>query len=170
MNQRMSQGLTHAQIDALRQEIKPTERILQIIHLNLLLGASVLVGILFFKSQKIAGNDAPVPLLFFVVGVASVVPSILVPAWMRMTKLSNNELRDESVGKLANLYQVSHIVGCAILEAGVVFSALAFLLADVVPQWFILVPAILLLQLLLRFPLPGRLADWVATKLESSQG
>lgn len=34
-------------------------------------------------------------------------------------------------------------------------------------NWFVLVPAILILVMLLRFPLPGRMADWVITQLES---
>jgi|694.fasta_scaffold00401_28 hypothetical protein len=163
----MSEELTRERIDALRVELKPAERILQIIHLNFVVGASVVLGVLYFFSRNIAPNDAPVPLLFFIIGILPVVPSFIVPVLMRSTKLSAGESSEESIGKLAGIYQVSHIVGCILLESGLLFSALAFRFADAVPHWFILVPAILILVLLLRFPLPGKLTDWVITKLES---
>jgi hypothetical protein len=162
--QSTSGELTRDQIEALGQELKPSERILQIIHLNLLLGASVIVAIFYFQSPRIGGNDAPVPWLFLIVAMLPVVPSFIVPALMRASKTGSVEY---ATGQLAGIYQVSHIVGCAMLESGIIFSALAFTAAAVVPQWFILVPGILLLVLLLRFPLPGQLANWVVTQLES---
>ncbi len=167
MTKPMGEELTRERIDALRVELKPTERILQIIHLNFVVGASVLLGFLYFLSRNIAPNDAAVPLLFFIVGILPVVPSFIVPVLMRSTKLSAGDSSEESIGKLAGIYQTSHIVGCMILESGIFFSALAFRFADAVPQWFVLVPAILILVLLLRFPLPGKLTDWVITQLES---
>jgi hypothetical protein len=163
----MYQEKTREQIEALRDELRPAERILQIIHLNLVVGAAFVLGLFYFQCRRIAGNDAPIPLMYFLIAVLAVVPSFIVPALIRRTSSSNGSPNLESASKLAGVYQFAHIVGSSILEAGILFSALAFRIADVVPQWFVLVPAILLLLLLLRFPLPGKMTDWVVTLMES---
>lgn len=158
--------LTRERIDALRVELKPAERILQIIHLNFVVGSSFLLALLYFQSRNIAGNNAPVPLMFLIVAVFAVLPSFIVPVLVRSMRPNPDE---RTVSQLATAYQVSHIIGCAMLETGIIFSAFAFLfnLVKEVPQWFIFVPVFLILVLLLRFPLPGKLTDWVIEQLES---
>jgi hypothetical protein len=162
--QATKQEMSRDEIEALRVELKPSERILQIIHFNLLVAPTVVTAYFYFTSRKIGGNDAPVPLLFFLLGVLSVVLSFLVPTLLRNSKPTPDQrtLRD-----LCSRYQISHMLGCVILESGIIFSALAFTSADVVPNWFVLVPAILILVLLLRFPLPGKMTDWVVSQRES---
>jgi hypothetical protein len=162
--QTTKQELSRDEIEALRVELKPSEWIMQVIHFNFLVAPTVLTAYFYFTSRKIGGNDAPVPLLFFLLGVLSVVPSFLVPALLRNSKPTPDQ---RTLSDLCSRYQITHIVGAAILESGIIFSALAFMIADVVPNWFVLVPAILILIMLLRFPLPGRMADWVITQLES---
>ena len=162
--QTTKQEMSRDEIETLRVELKPSERALQIIHFNFLVGSAVLTAYFYFTSRKIGGNDAPVPLLFFLLGVLSVVLSFLVPTLLRNSKPTPDQ---RTPGDLCSRYQISHIVGAAILESGIIFFASAFTIADVVPNWFVLVPAILILVLLLRFPLPGRLADWVISQLES---
>ncbi len=156
--------LTRERIDALRVELKPKELGLQIVHLNFVVGASFLLALFYFLSRNIAGNNAPVPLLFLIVAAFTVVPSFIVPVLVRSMRPSPDE---RTASQLSTAYQVSHIVGCAMLETGIIFSAISFQLVKDVPQWFVLVPAILILVLLLRFPLPGKLTDWVIEQLES---
>lgn len=162
--QNSQQQLSRDEIDSLRVELKPAERILMIIHANLLVGASVLLGMFYWQSRNLGGNDAPFPLAFIILAILPVVPSFLIPAMMR-----NMEAKPQAqeVEQLSKRYQIAHIVGCAILESGVMISILALRVADALPQWYVIVPAILMLVLLLRFPIPGKLTDWVITKLES---
>jgi hypothetical protein len=159
--------LTRERIDALRVELKPAERILQIIHLNFLVGASVLFGIFYFVSTNIVGNDGAVPVVFLFVAVLVAVLSFFVPGLIRGMRPSPDQRTE---GQLTTVYHVSHIIGSIMLEAGIIFSSFAFRIASEVPQWFVFVPAFLILVLLLRFPLPGKMTDWVIEQLESRRG
>lgn len=162
--QNSQRELSRDEIDSLRVELKPAERILMIIHANLLVGASFLLGMFYWQSRNLGGNDAPFPLVFIVLAILPLILSFLIPAIMR-----NMESKPEAqeVEQLSKRYQIAHIVGCAILESGVMISIVALRVADALPQWYVIVPAILMLVFLLRFPIPGKLTDWVITKLES---
>ena len=162
--QTTKQEMSRDEIEALRVELKPSERALRIIHFNFLVGSAVLTAYFYFTSRKIGGNDAPVPLLFFLLGVLSVVLSFLVPTLLRNSKPTPDQ---RTLSDLCSRYQISHMLGCVILDSGITFSAMPFAIADVVPNWFVVVPAILLLVLLLRFPLPGKMTDWVVSQRES---
>lgn len=162
--QNSQQQLSRDQIDSLRVELKPAERILMIIHSAMLVGATVLLGLFYWQSRNLGGNAAPLPLVFIILAILPVVPSFLIPAIMRNTDPQPDE---KDIGKLVGHYQVSHIIGCAILESGIMISIVALRVADALPQWYVIVPAILMLVFLLRFPIPGQLTDWVITKLES---
>jgi len=163
LDSKPQESLSRDDIDSLRASLAPAERALQFIHITLLLGASIISVAFFLQCKKVA-NDAPVPILFLLMGVLPVAPSWILPAWMRSIKPNPDERTPK---ELAGLYQSSHIVGCAILESCVLITSLAFVTVQAVPQWFVAVPAFLLLAMLLRFPLPGKLFDWVASVLES---
>jgi hypothetical protein len=164
MVQTSKQELSRNEIESLRVELKPAERILLIIHANFLVGAAVLLGLFYWQSKNLARNDAPFPLLYIILSILPLVPSFLVPAIMRNMEPKPDE---QDIGKLASRYQISHILGCMILESGIMISIIALRVADALPQWYVLIPAILILVLFLRFPIPGKLTDWVVTKLES---
>lgn len=152
------------EIESLRASLAPAERTLQFIHTTLFLGAAVITAVLYSQCGKFAGNDAPVPILFLLIGVFPLAPSWILPAWMRSIKPNPDQRTPK---ELAGLYQSSHIVGCAILESCILMTSMAFVIAQAVPPWFATVPALLLVVMLLRFPLSGRMFDWVASVLET---
>ncbi|MBU6386580.1 MAG: hypothetical protein KGS49_11640 [Planctomycetes bacterium] len=162
--QNVQQQLSRDEIERLSVELKPAETILMIVHSAMLVGATVLLCLFYWQSRNLAGNNAPFPLVFIILAILPVVPSFLIPAIMRNM---DSKADEKDTGKLAGYYQVSHIIGCAILESGVMMSIIALRVADALPRWYVLVPAILILVFLLRFPIPGKLTDWVITKLES---
>ncbi|MFM7517642.1 MAG: hypothetical protein ACKO3V_11925, partial [Pirellula sp.] len=148
--------LTRERIDALRVELKPKERVLQIIHVVFFLGVSGLTGYLFFQSRNNAGNISESTWILFFVSVFSLVVSSVMPTFVRNSKPSPDE---RTVEQLAGAYTVSHIVGLAMLELGILLPAFALLITKSAPQWYVWVLVFMVLVLLLRFPLPGKLTD-----------
>lgn len=156
--------LTRERIEALRVELKPAERILQIIHLVFFLGVSGLTGYLFYQSRNNAENISPTTWVFLFLSVSSLVVSSVVPTFFRNSKPSPDE---RTVEQLAGAYTVSHIVGLVMLESGIFMPALALLITKSAPQWYVWVLVFMVLVLLFRFPLPGKLTDWVIEQIES---
>lgn len=157
-------GYNREEIESLRVGLAPQERTLQLVHIVIFLGALTAVGVLFFLCKRIGGNDVPAPNFFLMLAAVPFALSWIIPAVMRSNSPRDDDRTPE---QLAVAYQVSHIVGCAMMDTSVLVCSIPFIVAPSVPQWFVSVPAALLVVLLLRFPRKGTMFDWIASKLET---
>lgn len=69
-------------------------------------------------------------------------------------------------GKLAQVYQTTTIVGCALLESAAFLALLAYLLEG--QQVSLAVAGAMLLGVAAHLPIGGRLASWVERQLKLS--
>lgn len=144
--------------------LRPRLRTLQIISGAIIAGVVAMIGI-FMVLRGFQGAPAAAPMVsliavgFFlvVVTVASLLPGFLIDTTLRRlagaTATSGQNPRDALFGGL----QGSHIVRLALVEGGVMFAMIAYLIEGYL--WILAVPAVGLLLLLAFFPTQASVLD-----------
>lgn len=153
-------------IEPIVAEIGVQTKVLQFIHAALVVGVLAFFGFQLAKNPKFTELANAVPLVPLVVAISGTVFSFIVPKVVRQSSLSQLETKSPvAISELFNAYQISHIVGMAMLEgaAFLVCMALSGLFGDV-PRWFLGVPIALIVIMLLRFPRKTAIAEWIADR------
>ena len=165
--------------DATLEATRQPARVLQIIHLALMAGASFYFLFQLANPGPAFGGGEPdvsVPCLFAVVAMivspvlSSLVAAQAVGAAARGEPVAQHSedgptgqrSPDPLLSGLIGAYHSSHIAGMAILN-GAVFLAL-FNMRTGVPDWYRLVPVGLLLLMAIGFPTLSRVVEWVSAR------
>jgi hypothetical protein len=153
-------------IEPIITEIGVQTKLLQIIHAALVGGVLIFFGFQLVNNPKFSELPNALPLVPLVIALSGTVFSFIVPKVVTqsaLTQLNTNE--PKATGELFKVYQVSHIIGMAMLEGAVflVCIALSGVFGEV-PRWFLGVPIVLIVIMLLRFPRKIAIAEWIADR------
>jgi len=153
-------------IEPIVAEIGGQTKILQIIHAALVVGVLVFFGFQLANNPKFTELPTAVPLVPLVAAISGTVFSFIVPKIVRQSTLSQLEAKSSvATGELFNAYQISHIIGLALLEGALFLACMALsgVFGDI-PRWFLGVPIALIVIMLLRFPRKTAIAEWIADR------
>lgn len=146
-------------------------RTLQIITVAMAMGVTMFAGFALF-SNKFALDGAPNTLCWIGCAFAAVMLllSLIVPRSAVSQGLKNMDSQvlemdeSEQFSKLYPIYQTSHIIACALLEAAAFFNGFLYMMTSFVGS--ILVVAALVGLILFRFPTVTGASTWVAHRIE----
>ncbi|MFM7250621.1 MAG: hypothetical protein ACKO5R_12025 [Planctomycetaceae bacterium] len=156
-------------IDSIVAEIAPRMTSLKVVHLALV--ASVAVFLCFVLAQEPAsaerGRDVAIAALACAAG--SVALSFVLPAVFRRAGLAALRDKEEIPAEaLLGPYQTGHVAGMALLEGAGLLACFALSGgAGSVPRWFVAIPLGILALMLVRFPRPRAVAEWIASAREA---
>lgn len=155
-------------IEPIVAEIGAQTKILQIIHAALVGGVLFFFGFQLVNNPKFSELPNALPLVPLVIALSGTVFSFIVPKVVRQSALAQLDTKEpQAIGELFKAYQISHIIGMAILEGAAFLACIA--LSGVfgeVPRWFLGVPIVLIVIMLLRFPRKTAIAEWIADRRE----
>ena len=151
---------------AVEAEVAPHARTLQIIHSTLIAGVTAFLVYVIWQGPRYAEDPDAIPLIPLGFAGMSVVLSVAVPPLVRQSGLA--ALRGKSppsVEALFGQFSAAHIVGMAILESAGFMSAITLMNGafGAAPRWFLAVPIVLLVLMVIRFPRVVSVAEWVST-------
>jgi hypothetical protein len=151
-------------IEPIVAEIGAQAKVLQIIHAALVVGVLVFFGFQLVNNPKFTELPTAVPLVPLVAAISGTVFSFIVPKIVRQSTIAQLHTKSPvATAELFNAYQISHIIGMALMEGAIflVCMALSGLFGEV-PRWFLGVPIVLIVIMLLRFPKKSTIAEWIA--------
>jgi hypothetical protein len=147
------------------------------------LSSGVLMFAVFVLSQSLPDAQAPLGTLtllctvfaFAAIVMRFVIPRIIVHRQIREIangtwqtsagKSPNVVMLQTTAGKLAAVFQMKTIIGCALLEGASFFALIALMIEQHIAS--LVVAVILFLGLLLQFPSTDGITDWVEQHLRS---
>ena len=153
-------------IEPIVAEIGGQVKTLQIIHAALVVGVLVFFGFQLTNNPKFTDLPTAIPLVPLVAAISGTVFSFVVPKVVLQSSLSQLHAKSPvATNELFNAYQISHIIGMALLEGAIflVCMALSGLFGDI-PRWFLGIPIVLIVIMLLRFPRKTTIAEWIADR------
>lgn len=157
-----------ADTDATAAEIAPQVRSLQIIHGSLMAGVGAYLAVICSQGLRFSEEDTALPLIPLGLAAMGVVMSFVLPPILRQAGLAafrgHSPIASTS---LVGAFQSGHIVGIATLEGAGFLSCFALTGGfGMPPRWFLLVPIMVLLLMLIRFPRVSSVVDWISMTRE----
>ncbi len=149
-------------------EVRPQTRVMQIIHGALMVGVLAFFAVQIVRGPQFSENPSAIPLIPLGLAAGGAMLSFVMPEIVRQANLAQIKTKPPiTTDALVTVFQTSHLVGIAMLEGAALMSCLA-LTGELsqVPRWFLVVPAVLLALMAVRFPRPRSVAEWVAARRE----
>lgn len=153
-----------------------TIRTMQIIVVALMMGVIMFTGVAMFLAHDKAAGDALLPTLAAGFAAVAIVMSFIVPPAVAKGMVAQilgregsteNENLPGAVNALAGALNTQIIIGVALLEGAAFFNLVAYIIGAHV--WSLVVVAVLLLLMAVRFPTPGQVEGWVTRQFEELQ-
>lgn len=180
--------VTQADIERVQEEIKPQMMVMMIIHFALMVGAGFYAAFVLLTNwqKEVYDEAAPgaiaIPIAFTAVNtvLSFIIPSFLLRGiknnvtWTgdpanrssnptQKSTRSDVRIPDTPAKALMGGNMVTRIVGLAMLEGNMFLCSF---LASKYSLWWLLGTGALLLLMVLRFPWPRQIAEWVADEEE----
>ncbi|MFN7627134.1 MAG: hypothetical protein ACK5PZ_09910 [Pirellula sp.] len=180
--------VTQADIERVQEEIKPQMMVMMIIHFALMVGAGFYAAFVLLTNwqKEVYDEAAPgaiaIPIAFTAVNtvLSFIIPSFLLRGiknnvtWTgdpanrssnptQKSTRSDVRIPDTPAKALMGGNMVTRIVGLAMLEGNMFLCSF---LASKYSLWWLLGTGTLLLLMVLRFPWPRQIAEWVADEEE----
>lgn len=153
------------------QSIAPRVRVMQIIVLALTIGClAALVMMAFLRSQQQDAARSQAPFLTYcglAMCIAVVAGKLVVPPAViagGRSRLAGQPTAETDTDGLLGIYQTGMIIGCALLEGGAFFMAVAYLLEG--QPLALGIGLAMALGVAAHFPTPERVAAWLENQQE----
>lgn len=180
--------VTQADIERVQEEIKPQMMVMMIIHFALMVGAGFYAAFVLLTNWQKEVYDEAVPgaiAILIAFTAVNTVLSFIIPSFLlrgiknnvtwtgdpanrssnptQKSTPSDGRIPDTPAKALMGGNMVTRIVGLAMLEGNMFLCSF---LASKYSLWWLLGTGALLLLMVLRFPWPRQIAEWVADEEE----
>ncbi len=147
-------------------ELRSSTNVLMFIHFMMFIGVLAYLLFAWSRGLKVGGDNATLPVASLSLAIVSLVMSFVIPALVRR---SGGGAEPTTPQSLASTFVVAHIIAIALLEGAAFFAIFSLTNEDnPAPAWYWIVAVGLLVVMGLRFPVPGRLTNWVLGQMQDA--